>query len=68
MNQVIMLLMTNHKESDMKYQGWVIRKEYFKVEVEASSWEEAREKMWDFEIVDEPVDIDWEIYDVEEVV
>ena len=52
----------------MKYQGWVIRKEYFKVELDAGSWEEAREKMWDFEIVDEPVDIDWEIYDVEEVV
>jgi hypothetical protein len=60
--------MTNHKESVMKYQGWVIRKEYFKVELDAGSWEEAREKMWDFEIVDEPVDIDWEIYDVEEVV
>jgi hypothetical protein len=52
----------------MKYQGWVIRKEYFKVEVEAGSWEEAKEKMWDVELVDEPVDLDWEIYDVEEVV
>ena len=51
-----------------KYQGWVIRKEYFKVEVEADSWEEAKDKVWDAELVDEPVDINWEIYDVEEVV
>ena len=47
-----------------KFNGWIIRKEYFKVEVEANSWEEAREKVWDVEIEDEPVDIDWEIYDV----
>jgi hypothetical protein len=52
----------------MKYQKWIIRKEYFKVEVEADSWEEAKEKMWDAELSDEPVDIDWEIYDVEEAV
>lgn len=52
----------------MKYQGYVIRKEYFKVEVEADNWAEAKDKMWDIEITDEPVDIDWEIYDVEEVV
>jgi len=52
----------------MKYQGWIIRKAYFKVEVEADSWEEAKEKMWDAELSDEPVDIDWEIYDVVEAV
>lgn len=50
-----------------KFTGWVIRKEYFKVEVEADTWEEAREKVYEAEISDEPVDIDWEIYDVEEV-
>ena len=49
------------------YQGWIIREEYFKVEVEADSWEEARDKIWDVEIEDEPVDIDWEIYDVNEM-
>jgi hypothetical protein len=50
------------------YQGYVIRKEYFSIEVEADSWEEAKEKAWDVEVYDEPVDIDWEIYDLEEVV
>jgi hypothetical protein len=49
-----------------KWKGWVIRKEYFLIHVEADTWEEAREKMWDVEVEDEPVDIDWEIYDVEE--
>ena len=48
------------------YTGWIIRKEYFKVEVEADSWEEAKDKIWDAEIEDEPVDIDWEIYDINE--
>jgi len=50
-----------------KYQGYVIRKEYFSIEVEADSWEEAKDKAWDFEVEDEPVDIDWEIYDLVEV-
>lgn len=50
-----------------KWEGWVIRKEYFKVQVEANSWEEAKDKMWEVEIEDEPVDIDWEIYDIEEI-
>ncbi len=50
-----------------KWSGYVIRKEYFKVEVEADTWEEAKDKAWDFEVTDEPVDIDWEIYDIEEV-
>jgi len=50
----------------MKYSGWIVRKEYFKVEVEADSLEEAREKAWDFEITDDPIDILWEIYDIEE--
>lgn len=50
-----------------KWEGWVIRKEYFKVQVEADSWEEAKDKMWEAEIEDEPVDIDWEIYDIEEI-
>jgi hypothetical protein len=50
-----------------KYRGYVIRKEYFKVEVEADSWEEARDLIGDAEIDDEPVDIDWDIYDIEEI-
>lgn len=50
-----------------KWEGWVIRKEYFKVQVDADSWQEAKDKMWEAEIEDEPVDIDWEIYDIEEL-
>jgi hypothetical protein len=50
-----------------KWTGIVVRKEYFRIEVEADTWEEAKDKLWDAEIEDEPVDIDWEIYDVEEV-
>ena len=51
-----------------KWTGVVIRKEYFRIEVEADTWEEAKDKLWDAEIEDEPVDIDWEIYDIEEQV
>jgi hypothetical protein len=49
-----------------KYQGYLIRKEYFKVEVEANSWEEAKDQALESEIEDEPFDIDWDIYDLEE--
>jgi len=49
------------------WSGYIIRKEYFQIEVEADTWEEAKEKAWDFEITDDPVDICWEIYDLEEV-
>jgi hypothetical protein len=51
-----------------KWQGWVVRKEYFRVEVEADTWEEAKDSAWEFEVVDDPVDIDWEIYDLTEVI
>ena len=47
-----------------KFTGWVIRKEYFKVEVDADTLEDAKDLIGDAEIVDEPVDIGWEIYDV----
>ena len=51
-----------------KYQGWVIKKQYYKVEVEADSWEEARKQMWDFDANwAKPDDFDTEIYDVEEI-
>jgi hypothetical protein len=49
-----------------KWTGWLIRKEYFKIEVEANTWEEAKDLVGEAEIEDEPVDIDWEVYDVEE--
>ena len=50
-----------------KYQGFVVRKEYFKVEVEADTLEDARDLAWDIEVKDDPVDIDWEVYDLEEI-
>jgi hypothetical protein len=51
-----------------KWTGWVIRKEYFKVEVEADTWEEARDTALETEVnIEEPDEIDWEVYDIEEV-
>ena len=51
-----------------KYQGWLIHKQYFKVEVEAESWEEARDLIWDEEIDwSNPDDMDSEVCDIEEV-
>jgi hypothetical protein len=55
------------KKKMPKYQGYLIRKEYFKVEVEADSWEDARDAVLDSEVGDEPVDIDWDVYDLEEI-
>lgn len=49
------------------YKGWIIKKEYFLIEVEADSWEEAKDNAWSADLDDEPVDTDWEIYDLEEV-
>jgi len=51
-----------------KWKGWIIKKEYFLAHVEAETWEEAKEKMWEVEVEveEEPIEIDWEIYDVEE--
>ena len=51
-----------------KWKAWVIHKRYYKVQVEADTWEEAREKVWDVEIPnpDKPDDSDMEIYDVVE--
>jgi hypothetical protein len=49
-----------------KFEGWLVKKEYFKVEVEAKDWSEAREKIWDADL-DDSVDTLWEIYDVEEI-
>ena len=50
-----------------KFSGWVIKKEYFQIEIDADTWEEAKEKAWDSEIDSEPAEIDWEIYDIQEV-
>ena len=51
-----------------KWSAWVIHKKYYKVEVEASSWEEAKDRVWDVEVdTENPDDVDVEIYDIEEV-
>ena len=50
-----------------KYQGYVIRKEYFKVQFDADDFDDAQDKIMEVEIEDEPVDIDWDFYDVEEI-
>jgi hypothetical protein len=50
-----------------KYQGYVIRKEYFLVEFDADDSDDAQDKIMEVEIEDEPVDIDWDFYDIEEI-
>ena len=51
-----------------KYQGYVIRKEYFRVDIDADDIDDANDKIMDQEIgMDEPVDIDWDFYDIEEI-
>jgi len=49
-----------------KWTGVLVRKEYFRIEVEADTWAEAKDLVMEAEIDDEPVDIDWEVYDLEE--
>lgn len=48
------------------YRGYVVKKEYFAVEVEAENGDQAKDLMWDCDLMDEPVDTDWEIYDITE--
>ena len=51
-----------------KYEAWVIRKQYFKVQVEADDWDTARDAALEVEVnIEEPDDIDWDIYDLEEI-
>ena len=48
--------------------AWAIHKQYYEIEVEADSWEEAKDKVWDVDLNGkEPDDVDVEIYDVAEV-
>jgi len=46
------------------YRGYVVKKEYFAVEVEAENEDQAKDLMWECDLMDEPVDTDWEIYDI----
>jgi hypothetical protein len=48
------------------YTAWVIRKQYFEVEVEADSWDQARDLALDQEVdTDNPDNVDWDIYNCE---
>lgn len=49
-----------------KYSGFIVEKRYFKVGVEADSWEEAKDQIWhsDYGSV---YDIQWDLYDLDEV-
>jgi len=51
-----------------KYTGWIIKKQYFKVELEATCWEEAKDNILFVEVDhDKPDDVDWDVYDIAEV-
>jgi hypothetical protein len=51
-----------------KWEAWVIRKQYFKVQVEAEDWDTARDLVLEADVdIDNPDDIDWDVYDIEEV-
>jgi hypothetical protein len=56
------------KKMSKKWEGWVIRKQYFKVQVEADTWEDAQDVMLSTEVnIEEPDEIDWDVYDIEEI-
>jgi hypothetical protein len=50
-----------------RYQGYIIKKEYFRIEVDADSFEEAMDNAWDADLWDDPVDTDWEVSGIEEI-
>lgn len=50
-----------------KFHGYIVKKEYFAVDVDAEDKDQAKDLMWDAELVDEPVDTDWDIVDIEEM-
>lgn len=52
-----------------KWKGWIIKKQYYKVEVEADTWAEAKDKIREVDINDLAQDgaTEFDIYDVEEV-
>jgi hypothetical protein len=52
-----------------KWKGWIIKKQYYKVEVEADTWAEAKDKIREVDINDLAQDgaTEFDIYDIEEV-
>lgn len=53
-----------------KFTGWVIKKHYYKVEVEANNWSEAKGKISEVDIsqLKQDGDTEFDIYDIEEAV
>ena len=49
-----------------KYSGWIVEKKYFKVEVEADNWLQAKENIWHCDLED-VFDTQWDLYDLEEI-
>lgn len=49
-----------------KYSGFIVEKRYFKVEVEADSWEEAEKQIWHCDL-ENVFDTQWDLYDLEQV-
>jgi hypothetical protein len=48
------------------YTAWVVRKQYFQVEIEADSWEDATLNALNQEVdISNPDNVDWDIYDLE---
>lgn len=51
-----------------KWKAWIVRKQYFKVQVEADDYETAQQLALDAEVDHHnPDDVDWDIYDLMEV-
>lgn len=51
-----------------KWDGWVVRKQYFKVQVEADTWIEAFDAALDVKVdTDNANHIDWDVCNVEEI-
>lgn len=52
-----------------KYTGWIIKKHYYKVEVEADNWAQANAKIRETDIneLTQDGDTEFDIYDIEEV-
>ena len=49
-----------------KFKGVIVEKRYFRVEIDADSWLEAKSQIWHCDL-DEDFDTQWDLYDLEEV-
>ena len=51
-----------------QFTGWLIKKQYYKVNVEADSLEQAEDMIWEHNVnFSKPDDYDDEVYDVQEI-